>query len=126
MDRMIKACTYKIFINNLRLYGYHGVFEEEQKLGQEFLINLEMTLEAEVSSLAQDDIQETVSYADVVELLKQEFKVPFKTLEALSLHLLGTLKRYSQLKHARLNLAKTAPPIDASLDAVGVDFEMNY
>lgn len=89
-------------------------------------MNLEMTLEADVSTLILDDIQETVSYADVVELLKQEFKVPFKTLEALSLHLLGTFERYSQLKHARLKLAKTAPPIEASLDAVGVEFEMDY
>lgn len=30
----------KMFVNGMRFYGYHGVFEEENRLGQRFNIDL--------------------------------------------------------------------------------------
>ena len=30
----------KIFVNGMRFYGYHGVFEEENRLGQRFHVDL--------------------------------------------------------------------------------------
>ena len=32
----------KIALNKMEFYGYHGVFKEETKLGQRFIIDLEV------------------------------------------------------------------------------------
>ena len=33
----------KIYIRDLEFIGYHGVFEEEKKIGQKFFVSLELT-----------------------------------------------------------------------------------
>lgn len=39
----------KIYVNNMRFYGYHGVFTEENKLGQRF--NVDLTVELDLKKL---------------------------------------------------------------------------
>ena len=31
----------KIYLNGMKFYGYHGVFPEENKLGQRFYVDLD-------------------------------------------------------------------------------------
>ena len=47
---VIKRCSKevrnkmdKIYIRDLEFIGYHGVFEEEKKLGQKFYLSLELS-----------------------------------------------------------------------------------
>ena len=38
----MKMCRYTIRIPKLKLFGYHGCYDEEKKEGQEFEINIEV------------------------------------------------------------------------------------
>ena len=60
----------KIYLNELEFYGYHGVLEEEKRLGQRFRINvvLEMNLRKAGET---DDLNETISYAEVYTVCKE-------------------------------------------------------
>ena len=35
----------KMYIRELEIFGYHGVFEEEKRLGQKFIVSLELDLD---------------------------------------------------------------------------------
>jgi dihydroneopterin aldolase len=54
-----------IRITGLTLHGYHGVFDEEKRDGQTFVIDLAIDLDA-TQAQATDDVAHTVDYSTVV------------------------------------------------------------
>ena len=74
----------KIILNNLGFYGYHGVLSEEKSLGQKFFIDVELLLDTKKAGKS-DDMNQSVSYADVYDVIKDitENK-KFNLIEALA------------------------------------------
>lgn len=62
----------KIYIRDLEFIGYHGVLEEEKKLGQKFFISLELTTNLREAGL-NDNITKTTHYGEVAETIKKYF-----------------------------------------------------
>jgi len=60
--------TQKIEIVGLRIFGYHGVMEHERKNGQYFIVDTKIWIDSERAS-ATDDISNTVSYAEIAQLI---------------------------------------------------------
>ena len=54
----------KICIRRLEVYAYHGVYEEEKRLGQKFYITVEMELDTRAAGIS-DDLQASVNYGEV-------------------------------------------------------------
>ena len=54
----------KVYVEGMEFYGYHGVFEEENKLGQRFKVDL--TAELDLSKAGKtDDLSYTINYAEL-------------------------------------------------------------
>lgn len=62
----------KIIIKDLEFIGYHGVFEEEKKLGQKFLISLELTTDLRTAGV-EDNLDRTTHYGYVVKTVEDVF-----------------------------------------------------
>lgn len=72
---------YKIRLDGLKLFGYHGVQQHEKDFGQEFLIDCHLDVEAGID----DNIDSTVSYALVAdEIEKVATKQRFDLIETLA------------------------------------------
>ncbi len=117
---------YKIDIQGLRLYAYHGVFPEENTLGQEFKIDLILTV-SHAFSLMDDKLEYVLSYWDALETVKALFTgKTFKLLETAAQTILEGLAQYPHIRHAKIHLKKLTPPIPVTVDYVGVIIEKNY
>lgn len=57
-------------MTNMAFFGYHGVFPEEQKLGQRFFVDVELHLDLR-DAAESDDLTASVDYGEVYELVKQ-------------------------------------------------------
>ncbi|HJA04836.1 MAG TPA: dihydroneopterin aldolase [Candidatus Microbacterium stercoravium] len=55
-----------IDLTGLSVYGYHGVFEQEKRDGQEFVIDVSLTLDTDRAA-ASDDVADTVHYGELAE-----------------------------------------------------------
>jgi len=67
----MKIEAMKITLHEMRFYAYHGVFPQEQRVGNQFVV--ELTFWADVAgSVHSDELEETISYADVYEVVKAE------------------------------------------------------
>ncbi len=123
MDPHLEA--YKINVKGLRLFAYHGVHPEENKLGQEFEIDLILSV---VRPATKDDkLDQVLSYWDAMKTVKEVFTgKTFKLLENAAQTILESLSEYPQIKHAEINLKKLTPPIPVSVDFVGVIMEKTY
>lgn len=76
--------SQKIKIEGLRVYGYHGVLEFEREEGQYFVVDATLTVDHD-RAIKSDDIANTVSYAEVAELISKNVRNnPVNLLETLA------------------------------------------
>lgn len=110
-----------IFLKEIRCYAYHGVAPQENLIGNEYVIDLK--LKVDISQASQtDEVADTVSYADVHELIKVEMAVPSKLLE----HVVGRMATklfevFPSIEEIELRLSKRNPPMGADIDTAGIE-----
>ena len=64
-----------ISIEKMEFYAYHGCFEEEQKIGTWF--NVDLSLEVDTSKAEKsDNIEDTVNYQAVYQVVKEQMMIP--------------------------------------------------
>ncbi len=103
-------------------FGYHGVFEEEQKLGQKFMVDVTLFLDLQQAG-ATDDLTATVNYAEVYETVKSIVEgKPFKLIEALAECIASTLlATYAKINACTVGVIKPNPPFAIHFDGVTVE-----
>lgn len=113
----------KVLVNGLRLQGQHGIYKEEQEIGNSFEFNVLVEVEPN-NSLQSDLIEDTLNYATLIEVIEKENEVISQTLE----HLGGRIMRriFSQFQDAKsvwLKIEKINPPITLEISSVGIELE---
>ncbi len=74
---------YDILINKLEFFGFHGVLEEEKRLGQKFIISGKLTVNSP-DALKEDNCEKTVNYSEVCHLIGEIVeKERFNLIESL-------------------------------------------
>lgn len=112
----------KIYLSNMRFYGYHGVFPEEKKLGQRFAVDL--ILEADLREAGKnDDLGLTVNYAEAYELTKRIVEgEPYQLVEAVAERIAEeVLASFSLVQQCKVKVIKPDPPIHGHYDAVAIE-----
>jgi dihydroneopterin aldolase len=81
-------------------FGYHGVFEEEAKNGQDFFVDLEIYCDLSKASTS-DDLADTIDYGALTDLVVEEI-----TGERVALieRLAGRIADRIKLKHPEIEL----------------------
>ena len=83
----------------MEFFGYHGALAEENKLGQRFLVDLELYLDLHQAG-AGDDLSASINYAQAYEVVKAVVEGPaFKTIEAVAEAAAQKLKNSYPLRH---------------------------
>lgn len=110
-----------IFLKEIRCYAYHGVAPQENLIGNEYVIDLK--LKVDISQASQtDEVADTVSYADVHELIKAEMAVPSKLLENVGGRMAAKLfEVFPAIEEIELRLSKRNPPMGADIDTAGIE-----
>jgi dihydroneopterin aldolase len=93
----------KLELRGLHVFGYHGVEEEEQRLGQVFLYDVEM----EVGDRGADDrIENAVDYRLVATAIREVSSRRFGLLEALATAVADTLIERFPVESVRVRVRK--------------------
>jgi len=111
-------------MKGMRFYGYHGVYPEENKLGQHYIVDLEMRLDLERAGQT-DDLEATVNYAEVYAHIKAVVEgPPYKLIEALASNIASrVLEVYTMVQEVTVRVTKPNPPFEVFFD--GVTIELN-
>jgi dihydroneopterin aldolase len=113
-----------ITLSGLAFYGYHGVFPEETKLGQRFILDVTMRLPLREAGRG-DDLARTVNYAEAYGIIKRIVEgEPLKLLEALAERVaMELLQTYTIIHELTVRVTKPHPPFDAQLHGVTVEIQ---
>lgn len=118
--------TSKIIFENLKIYAYHGVLEEEKVLGTYFILNVELSADLNKASQT-DDLADTINYAEVNEIIHQEMATPSQLLEHAIARLIRKIKaKFPQITLIKVKLTKTNPPMRGEMDGVSIEIEEKY
>lgn len=111
----------EIRIRGLRVFAHHGVFEEETRLGQMFVVNATLYTSTRQGGLA-DALEQTISYADVCVFLTEYLqKNTWKLLEAAVEHACrALLLKFPLIHEVELEMEKPSAPIPLPFDSVSV------
>ncbi len=114
--------TDKIVLKGMVFYGYHGVAPEEQKLGQRFIVDLEMERDLSKAGLS-DDPDDTVNYALVFDRVKEIMEGPSrKLLENLAETIAQQILDSFAIDAIHVRVKKPEVPMQGSiLDHAGVE-----
>ncbi|MBB4036670.1 dihydroneopterin aldolase [Dysgonomonas hofstadii] len=109
-----------ILLENIVFYANHGVFPQETAVGNVFVVNLR--IETDLSKAAtSDELTDTVSYAEIYDIVKQEMDVPSKLLEHVAKRITSRLKEvFPQIKQIEIKLSKRNPPVGGQLDSASI------
>ena len=69
----------KILIKGLKIFAYHGVNPEEKENGQDFIFDIELSVNMN-KACHSDNVEDTVSYAKVVKTVRSVFSCPVPSL----------------------------------------------
>ena len=99
----------------LQFYGYHGVHDAEQQLGQRFIVDLEMELDLRPAGLS-DDPNDTVNYSQVYREIKQIMEgPPRKLLENVAEAIASCVLENFGVDSVRVKVKKPEVPVKGSI-----------
>ena len=103
--------TYIINLKDLYFYSYIGVTDEERAVGTRLKVNISIELPFS-DILEEDDIDKTVSYADLYNIIEREMGITGKLLETKALRIIKQIqKTFPDVRHGKIELEKMQPPI---------------
>lgn len=121
----------KIILQDMEFYGYHGVLEEETRLGQKFVIGLEMGLDLKKAGKS-DDRADTVSYADVFSVVQDIVEGrPRNLIEAVAEDIAAAVLKHFTVHYVTVKVKKPSAPVPGHFGFMAVEItrkcgEMEY
>jgi len=102
----------RIILKGLAFYGHHGVLGEEAVLGQRFYVDLQCGADLSHAG-ATDDLNGTISYADIYEVVQAAFSEQrFRLIEAVAQHIADRLfQSFDGINWVRVRVRKPEAPI---------------
>ena len=102
------------------MFAFHGVLPQERVVGANYILNI--AIDTDFSwAMTTDELDGTISYAEVYEVVKAEMAVPSKLLEHVAFRICRALfDRFPTAKTIHLEILKGNPPIGADCAGAGI------
>jgi dihydroneopterin aldolase len=110
----------RVEIRGLRVFGRHGLLEQERREGQPFVVDV--TLELDLSGAATSDaLVDTVDYRTLAQRLAEGVgRTRFDLIEGLAGHLADLALADEKVQAVEVRVAKPQAPVTVQLDEVAV------
>jgi dihydroneopterin aldolase len=110
-----------IFIRGLLVHAHHGVMAHEEKVGQRFIIDIELAIDLAPAG-SSDKLADTASYSAIVETVTHAFtRKSYRLLEAAAASIAtAVLGAFPKITSVRVTVHKPHAPIAAIFNDVGV------
>ncbi|RQO36859.1 dihydroneopterin aldolase [Chryseobacterium sp. KBW03] len=116
----------KIYLEDVRIYAYHGVLPEENIIGTYYILNVELHTDL-WKAAESDDLNDTISYADINDILHKEMKIKSQLLEHVAGRMILKIRdSFPQIDYIKLKITKTAPPMEGEMKGASIELEKSF
>jgi dihydroneopterin aldolase len=110
----------EITLTGVRAFGHHGVFEEERREGQEFVVDATLYVST-AQAAASDDVADTVHYGEVAERIAELVgREPLNLIEGVAARIADDLLARDGVKMVAVTVHKPQAPITVPFADVSV------
>ncbi len=108
LKKTVSFLMYKISLKKIESKGFHGIHEDEKTLGNTFRTDVDMYIPYKKIS----QIEDTIDYAIVAAIVKEELDIPTELLETLADRIVTRLMdNYQDIIKIRLKIQKKNPDV---------------
>jgi|SRR5699024_2351778 len=106
----------------MKFYGYHGLFPEENKLGQIFVVHATLFTSLEKAGRT-DRMEDSIHYGEVFEAIEEIVEgKPKNLIETVAENIAVTLfEKFPLIEACQIEIEKPAPPINGHYDSVAIE-----
>ncbi len=111
----------QIHVTGIKAFGYHGVLPHEAVEGQEFIVDLAVSLDLSAASRS-DNLDETVNYADLALIVYENIVGErVQLIERLAGRIADQIKSsYPQIDSISVTVHKPDAPVTLDFDDISV------
>ena len=114
--------TGTITLDRIRIHANHGVSDQERLVGNDYEVSISVIYPMERAML-DDELDGTVNYASLAELVKAVMSVPSKLLENVVYRLYHeVVMQFPAVTGGSITVTKLTPPMRAELAGASVSF----
>lgn len=115
--------TDSITLTGLRGFGHHGVFDEEKRDGQEFIVDVTVWLDLAPAARG-DELAKTVHYGVLAERVVAEIEgEPVELIESLAERIAASALSFDAVDRVAVTVHKPSAPITVPFADVSVSIE---
>jgi len=108
-----------ITLESMKFFAHHGVSEQERVIGGYYLADISYTVDTQAPKT--DELTDTVSYADVFDIVKSEIISPSKLIEHVAGRIMKTLtSKFPDMDDVSVKISKLNPPLPGEIDRATV------
>ncbi len=123
---MRRDYTGRIELINLEFYSYHGCFEEEQIIGNYFLVSF--SAETDVITPGEtDNLKDALNYQALYNIIKHEMEIKSHLLENVAIRILNSANNnFPSIIRAEVTVSKLNPPLGGKAECSRVVMSKNF
>jgi len=101
----------KVALEGLEFFAYHGYYDEEQKVGNKYAVDVTITADFEKAA-EQDRLSETVNYEALYKIVAHEMSIRSRLLENIGKRIIRSIfDHFDQVEMIDVSISKFNPPI---------------
>jgi len=115
---------FNVSLNELSFYAYHGIHEEETKIGNRYSLNITVSLFLAPDEVSQ--INKTIDYSVIANIAEKAMQIPTPLLETVVYNIANDiLATFNQAQNVTVELFKHTPPLGILCKSSSVKIELN-
>lgn len=113
----------KIALEGLEFFAYHGYYEEEQKTGNRYGVDIIIDTDFEEASV-DDTLEKTVDYVQLAKIVEEQMQKPSRLLEHVGRQIMDQLfNTFNNIMHIKVRISKYNPPIGRLCSRAYIEIE---
>lgn len=118
--------TVKIVLDTMKFYAFHGVADQETRVGNYFVVDLWLTAPLQ-DAVKNDNLEDTINYASAYAIVKREMAIPSRLIEHAAGRILHSIKQhFPQITAIEVKLSKLTPPFGGDVHSAAVILSETY
>ncbi len=115
-----------IALEGMRFFAYHGVYEEEQILGGDYIVDVEISTLVDKAAI-EDDVFQTLNYETVYLICEAAMRKPANLIETVASRIALNIKhQFGFIKEMKVKVKKLNPPLGGRVESAWVEVDGHF
>jgi len=115
-----------ISLEGMRFHAYHGVYEAEKTLGNEYVVDVVVNTNTEKAA-KEDKVELTMNYETIYQICRLEMEQPRKLIETVAAGIVKRMKfQFLEMQAIRVRVTKLNPPVGGRVQSAWVQEEHDF